>query len=582
MNKKLNWFAWLSVVAVGIISCIKVIHEPDIWWQIRTGQWILENGAVPKVDVFSFTFLNDPWINVKWFAEVLMASVNNVFGAEWLILLQIICVSLILLYCYKLSVVIALKVANTTLEVPKTGIMVSALVLLFTINYRMNSRPEMFSHLLVIIFLYYLYKYSKSKSNWLYIIIPLQILWTNTHEAYGMGVVLILIFLFSHWAEHFLYNQAKPLKFTLIGVVAILSSAINPNGAQMIAHPFNIFGQLSENKFTSELLGFRDGDFWHFQAFMMLIVFAICILYFLKRGGKKLEEIQDVIKTFGLAYLLIVLAFFYLSLTAFRNIPFFMIVCAPLVANFIDVKFKSENKKQFYGIITICFLAYCFIGSNQYYNKLLPKEQFGIGVNAKSTPIGAAQFLKENNIEGKGFVDYLSSAYFLYDLQPDYKSYIDLRDLDVFNSDFFKNVFRVYQAPQTEVNGGKTLWQYLNELDDLNYVVLLNSPTFKNLNNYLVHSDATYELVYADNLNSIYLKKNAQNEKLINQLGYSNGKNDVYKKIPIYDNSAPAEALSKILWPFNNSVKKPKYSLLRNSYYNYIGGPVPELTVKKW
>ena len=231
--------------------------------------------------------------------------------------------------------------------------MVSALLLLFTINYRMNSRPEMFSHLLVIVFLYYLFKYSKSKSNWLYIIIPLQILWTNTHEAYGMGVVLILIFLFAHWAEHFLFQQEKPLKFTLVGIVAILSSAINPNGAQMIAHPFNIFGQLSENKFTSELLGFRDGDFWHYQAFIMLIVFAVCFLFFLKRGEKKLVEIEAIIKTFGLAYVLIVLAFFYLSLTAFRNIPFFMIVCTPLVASFIDAKFGVENKKKYYGVIAV-------------------------------------------------------------------------------------------------------------------------------------------------------------------------------------------------------------------------------------
>ena len=156
MNKKLNWYAWISVVIVGIISSIKIIHEPDLWWQIRTGQWILENNEVPKVDVFSFTFLNDPWINVKWFAEVLMASVNDFFGPEWLILLQIGCISLILFFCYKLTNTIGLKVLNTVSNIPKIGIMVSALLLLFTINYRMNSRPEMFSHLLVIVFLYYL------------------------------------------------------------------------------------------------------------------------------------------------------------------------------------------------------------------------------------------------------------------------------------------------------------------------------------------------------------------------------------------------------------------------------------------
>lgn len=581
MNKKMNWYAWFSVIIIGIISSIKIIHEPDLWWQIRTGQWIMENNQVPKLDVFSFTYLNEPWINVKWFAEVLMASVNDFFGVEWLVLLQIFCITLILFFCYRLSNAILLKYANIKSTVPKIGIMIAGLLLLFTINYRMNSRPEMFSHLLVIVFLYYLFKYSKSKSNWLYIIIPLQIFWTNTHEAYGMGVVLILIFLFAHWIEYFMYQQEKPLKFTLVGIVAILSSAINPNGAKMIAHPFNIFGQLSENKFTSELLGFKDGDFWHYQAFIMLIFFAACLLLFTK-GEKKRNSIKEIVTSFGLAYVLIVLAFFYLSLTAFRNIPFFMIVCTPLIANYIDVKINSENNKQYYGVIVVSLFFYVMIGSNQFYNKLLPRERFGIGINSETTPIGAAQFLKENNIKGKGFVDYLTSAYFLYELQPDYKSYIDLRDLDVFTADFFKNVFRVYQAPKSQVAGNKTLWQFLNELDDLNYVVLLNSPPFENLNKYLVHSDNDYELVYADNLNSVYLKKNIQNQTLINQYGFLNGKNDIYKNITDYQSSSSADVVSKILWPFNNSKKKEKFTVLRNVYYSYIGAPAPQLVVKKW
>ncbi|MGB0887854.1 MAG: hypothetical protein ACPGSL_07010 [Vicingaceae bacterium] len=582
MNKKLNWYAWIAVVIIAIVSCIKLIHEPDIWWQIRTGQWIIENGEIPKVDVFSFTFLNEPWINVKWFAEVLMASVNNWFGSEWLVLLQIFCIGLILWFCYKLSNAILLKYEETINNIPKLGIMLSSLLLVFTINNRMNSRPEMFSHLLVIIFLYYLFNYSKSKSSWLFIIIPLQILWTNTHEAYGMGVVLILIFLFAHWVEHFLLQQEKPWRFTLVGLLAIISSAINPNGVQMIVHPFNIFGQLSENKFTSELLGFKNPDFWHYQSFILIIVFVLCGLFLLKMGKQKHLSLKAIIKTFGLAYILIVLAFFYLSLTAFRNIPFFMIVCTPLLANFIDAKITSVNKKHYYAVITICLLLYTFMASNQMYKKLLPKEEFGIGVNSESTPIGAAKFLKENKIGGKGFVDYLTSAYFLYELQPNYKSYIDLRDLDVFNADFFKNVFMVYQAPESKLGNGKILWNYLKELDEINYVVLLNSSTFTNLNKYLIHKDSDFELIYADNLNSIYLKRNEQNKLVISKYGFENGKRDVYTKMKTYKKSYFSKVLTKTLWPLNNSKKKEKTGELRRAYYNYIGVKTPEVNVKQW
>ncbi|MFD1552865.1 hypothetical protein DNU06_08125 [Putridiphycobacter roseus] len=578
MKIKLNWYAWFSVIIVGVISAVKIIHEPDVWWQIRTGQWILAHNEVPKIDVFSYTFLNEPWINVKWFAEVLMASVNNFFGAEWLVLLQIGCITLILVYAYKLSKAINLKYVHVKSTMPKLGIMLASLLLLFTINYRMNSRPEMFSHVLVIIFLYYLFKYSMSKSKWLFLIIPLQILWTNTHEAYGMGIVLILIFLFAHWAEYLFFKKEKPLRFTLLGVLAIISTSLNPNGFKMIAHPFNIFGQLSENKFTTELLGFKDGEFWHYQAFMMLLVFAACLLFFLKKNGKTAFSLQGVIDSFGLPYILIFFAFFYLSLTAFRNIPFFMIVCTPLLASYIDVKVTSENKKQYYGVFALSLFLYGMLASNQLYNRLLPREQFGIGVNSETTPIGAAKFLKEHEIKDKGFVDYLTSAYFLYELQPEYKSFIDLRDLDVFHTEFFQNTFRVYQAPTSALTTGQTLWEYYNELDEFNYIVLLNAPTFKNLNNYLVHSDDDYELVYADNLNSIYLRRNKQNEALIQQYGFSDGKKDVYKKMTPYPNSKSAETWRKVLWPFENVKKEEKFTVIRSLYYKYIGTKAPKLT----
>ncbi|MEN8957164.1 MAG: hypothetical protein ABF258_04000, partial [Flavobacteriales bacterium] len=94
--------AWSSVILVAIVSCIKYIYEPDIWWQIATGNWILENGQVPTQDVFSHTYAGEPWINVKWGAEILMALVDKTLGVELLPLLQIGCLLGILFFIRKI------------------------------------------------------------------------------------------------------------------------------------------------------------------------------------------------------------------------------------------------------------------------------------------------------------------------------------------------------------------------------------------------------------------------------------------------------------------------------------------------
>ena len=94
----------------------------------------------------------------------------------------------------------------------------------------------------------------------------------------------------------------------------------------------------------------------------------------------------------------------------------------------------------------------------------------------------------------------------------------------------------------------------------------------------MVHTDNNFELVYADNLNSIYLSRNAKNEGLISQYGLANGTVDVYRPMTIYQNSGLANSLSTILWPFKNTQPEDNFKVLRKLYYRYIGISAPKLT----
>ena len=44
--------------------------DPDLWWHLRTGQWILENRAIPHSDPFSFTMLGTHWVAHEWLADI--------------------------------------------------------------------------------------------------------------------------------------------------------------------------------------------------------------------------------------------------------------------------------------------------------------------------------------------------------------------------------------------------------------------------------------------------------------------------------------------------------------------------------
>ena len=61
--------AYLIFLSMGEI----LLRDSDTLWQIRIGQWIIENGAVPYTDVHSFTRLGEPWMSSSWLSQVLYA-----------------------------------------------------------------------------------------------------------------------------------------------------------------------------------------------------------------------------------------------------------------------------------------------------------------------------------------------------------------------------------------------------------------------------------------------------------------------------------------------------------------------------
>jgi len=85
------------VVLVGIVLSMKSIREPDLWWQLRTGELILEKGEIPQTDVFSFSYEDVEWVNVKWGYEVSQALITKLGGPEFLSVLQVIATVLLLL-----------------------------------------------------------------------------------------------------------------------------------------------------------------------------------------------------------------------------------------------------------------------------------------------------------------------------------------------------------------------------------------------------------------------------------------------------------------------------------------------------
>ncbi len=543
----------LLFILCGVCAFVlgmKQLREPDIWWQLAAGKWMLEHGAITHTDMFSYTMAGHPWINVKWLYEVLIATMEKLFGPECVLLLQ----SLVnITIVYLLIRTVKYYTRQTKEQIPSFAIALSVLLFLVVSEYRMAGRPEMISHILCTLYLFLLWRdpeMSWKKIGWL---IPLQCLWANMHEGYPVGIVIAGTAVAGSLVSYLITKEKSALQQTLrtllIFAACVLIILANPNGIQLWKQPFEIYRQVWANKYTTELFSYKDAEYWTVQAKLHIGITALVFLYWIMQvlSAVKGKQRKAFFTPLIITYLILLPLFTYLSLTANRNIPFAEIVMLPSIAaslvwlaktiGLLKVGFYQKLEENAgYTDIGLVVIFYISIVSDKFYKLTDSPNRYGIHVSMLHNPTGAANFIKEHDIKGTGFSDYFVSSYMLWDRYPDFKSYIDLRDLDVFPVKFFDDYFSMYNRVQE--------FDSLDRIYNFNYV-LLSTSQLANLQ-YKLYWKEGYNMIYVDPVCVLFLKSNAANKPLNDNLSIQK----LFSWPPAIEDPAWAGLLTKALNPF--------------------------------
>jgi hypothetical protein len=513
--------------------CLKNLREPDLWWQLRTGEWILQNKAVPVTDPFSFTHAGEPWLNIKWGFEVCIAWITQMSGPENILLLQVI-LGILLWICLKKWC------RHHESYSPIIFLLVSIPVLLI-IQFRLSGRPEMMSFLLSVVFVYLFERHLKTKDHHIWWLIPLQIIWCNFHEAFGMGLVIGMIYLFAH----FIQNKKWSWSYTAIFLALIGATLVNPRAHLLPLRALNIFNQLQVNKFTTELVSILSPLYWGFESILFILFISLTGYLIIRQF--KLKETSP----FSLAYFGVLAATTILSLMAFRNIVFPVLLAFPFLMYTLK-SLQVKLKPYWWMGITLGVIFYGMIVSNKYYQLIGSRDLYGLEVRSVNNPVGAAQYLKNNGAgDERIFSDYLTSSYLLWRLQPGFKTYIDLRDLDVFSTAFFENYFQVANDPKQ--------FHMLDQKMNFKHVVLYRQ-SHQALHRYL-YTDSIYACVYADPVAMVYSKTD------------SFSRNDIFSRPPEFEQSSLALLISKIFNPFYSPFDYSELDIdwMAGQYYFQVG-----------
>ncbi|HKM52394.1 MAG TPA: tetratricopeptide repeat protein [Isosphaeraceae bacterium] len=228
------------LASIAFLLGCAMLFDTDIWWHVRSGEWILEHRRVPWLDPFTFTSSDRVWIDLHWGFQVAIALAHRLGGVRGiLILASVACTSTFLL---------ALGMRREGWSVVIAGwCWVPALALL---SSRFDPRPEIFSLLLLAAFLVVLSR-AEQAPRLLWLLPLLQVAWVNVHALFVLGPVIVACYLTDRLVRGFLETVEGPTGWAWwrhawpATLAVLLGCWLNPYGLQGVLFPGEIFGKIS-------------------------------------------------------------------------------------------------------------------------------------------------------------------------------------------------------------------------------------------------------------------------------------------------------------------------------------------------
>jgi len=292
-----------------------LLTDSDTGWHIRTGEWILRNGRIPAVDIFSFTRPGSPWFAWEWLSDVVMAAVHHVAGLRGIVFLSVVLLALTSTCIYRNAVA---ESGHRLIAIVLTALGMAA----STIHWL--ARPHLVTPLLAAIFVGVIIRVERTGNTHLLLVLPpLTILWVNLHGGFFVGIVLLITYALGSVVQDFIQEdrvrvRARARDYAVTAMACLAASLINPYGYRLHIH---VAQYLGTSFYVQRISEFQSPDYHSFSAayFETLLALAIAAAFWHLALGRLIQ-------------VMLLLSWTHLALFSVRNIPIFAVVAAPGIA----------------------------------------------------------------------------------------------------------------------------------------------------------------------------------------------------------------------------------------------------------
>lgn len=218
------------------------VTDPDYYWHIGYGEWILANGRLPTEDFWSWTFDGHTYRLTQWLGEVCMGLANQLGGEFGTSMLAALLVSLTMAVSYRsASYYLDNRLAALAVAVGCNAILVS-----------LACRPHQFTHLGLALLTWIIASYQTGNRKALYWIPPLFAIWVNLHGGYAFGLTYLGLVTSLVAVEAYMHRQPGAIRINALPLfiatgVGLLATLLNPYGWGAWQYAIEIAGMKSSS-----------------------------------------------------------------------------------------------------------------------------------------------------------------------------------------------------------------------------------------------------------------------------------------------------------------------------------------------
>jgi hypothetical protein len=217
------------------------VTDPDYYWHLGYGEWILENGRLPNVDFWSWTFDGHSYRLTQWLGEVVMALAHQLGGEVGTSTLAALLATLAMAASYRTArCFLDNRLAALAVAVGCNAILVS-----------LACRPHQFTHLGLALLTWIVASYQTTGNRkTLYWIPPLMAAWVNLHGGYAFGLTYLGMIVSFMVIDAYVRRDTASLRATVLPLciatgAGFAATLLNPYGWGAWQYAIEIAGMKS-------------------------------------------------------------------------------------------------------------------------------------------------------------------------------------------------------------------------------------------------------------------------------------------------------------------------------------------------